>query len=193
MHLSEFLLHFQQPWRAGQAHDYGLPQKTRQAAVLIAMHPKQDGLHVILTQRAMHLAHHAGEVSFPGGKHEPEDPSLYATALREAEEEIGLSTSQVSILGSLPPYSTISGFSVTPVLAYVDRTLDLTTDLVPDPNEVADIFDVPLSFLMEPVHYHSYTVSRKHIKQPVYFVPYQGKQIWGATAGMLKLLSQQIR
>ena len=167
----------------------------RPAAVLIPLVVREQGLQVLLTQRAAHLHHHGGQISFPGGRVDDGDLSSAHTALREAEEEIGLDEARVEILGELPEYRTGTGFSVTPIVALVHPPFDLHSD----PFEVAEIFEVPLSFLMNPAHHQ-----RREVEMPAssnfasgrrqfYAMPYQGYFIWGATAGMLRNLFHFLR
>ena len=151
------------------------------AAVLIPLIAHPQGLTVLFTQRTPHLKSHAGQVSFPGGRVEPGDASAEFTALREAEEEIGLPGRSVEVLARLPDYRTRTGFRVTPVIGLVTPPLELA----PDPHEVAEVFEVPLAFLLEPRNRQRRT--RKFQGQTVgyYVFEYQGRVIWGATAGML--------
>ena len=192
MNEKDFLSKFHLPWSAGPSHDFPFPAETRPAAVLICLQPPFDDLHVLFTQRASHLNHHAGQISFPGGKYETSDESLIFTALREAEEEIGLNPNKVRILGTLPEYKTISGFAVLPVIGILDESVDLVTDLNIDANEVSRVFQVPLAHLMDQKNYFVHHVERKKQSFPVYFIQYENDVIWGATAGMTALLCKQI-
>jgi 8-oxo-dGTP pyrophosphatase MutT (NUDIX family) len=152
------------------------------AAVLVPLVDHGSGFTVLLTQRTADLKSHAGRISFPGGRMEPEDGTADINALRETEEEIGLARSYVEIIGHLDPYITVSGYEVTPVVGVVTPPFDLT----PDPVEVADIFEVPLSFFLDPANHqrHSRTVA-EGITRAYYAMPYGDRYIWGATAGML--------
>lgn len=192
MNEKEFLSKFHLPWSAGPTHDFPFPAKTRPAAVLICLQPPFDDLQVLFTQRASHLNHHAGQISFPGGKYESSDKSLIHTALREAEEEIGLNSDKVRILGTLPEYKTISGFAVLPVIGILDESLDLNADLTIDTNEVSRLFQVPLSHLMDDSNYFVHHVERRKRTFPVYFIQYNDDVIWGATAGMSAQLCKHI-
>ncbi|USD66436.1 CoA pyrophosphatase [Vibrio sp. SCSIO 43136] len=160
----------------------------RPAAVLIGLVERTNGLHVILTKRAAHLRHHPGQVSFPGGKVEPEDPSAYATAVREAWEEVGIMPSQVSLIGELPTFDTISRFSVTPVIANIDRNYKTKIDH----NEVESVFEVPASFLLNPNNLHQLKVPRKNRLHHVFAVPYEQHLIWGVTAQIVHALQLQL-
>lgn len=158
--------------------------KVTQAAVLIPLLVKEEGLSVLLTQRTNHLHDHAGQISFPGGRMDPQDMSPHDTALRESEEEIGLRRESVEIIGNLPQYLTVSGYSVTPVVALVQPQAEYVLDSF----EVADVFDVPLQFLMNPAN-HQVRVWQSDLgTRRFYSMPYQNRFIWGATAGMLRNL-----
>jgi 8-oxo-dGTP pyrophosphatase MutT (NUDIX family) len=163
------------------------------AAVLVALVARPEGWQVLLTQRTDHLRDHAGQISFPGGRSEPEDADAAATALREAEEEVGLPPAQVSVLGSLPTYTTVTRFVVTPVLAIVRPPLSLTLDRF----EVAEAFEVPLQFLMSPVHHQRHVFDAEGVQRQFLSMPWRGAGadgqereyfIWGATAAMLRNL-----
>ncbi len=187
----EFLLRFNLRQLAESQHNYQHHLPLKSAAVLIALvEPEQadKGLQVLLTKRASHLKHHPSQVSFPGGKVEQEDNSLIDTALREAFEEIGLNRDDVSVAGQLPPYQTISGFQVTPVIAIVSRSQDYKLDK----NEVAEIFQVPLQYFLTTNDHHVFEASRNGKQHNVHFLPYKHYNIWGATAVMLKDLVSQL-
>lgn len=187
----EFLLRFNLRQLAESQHNYQHHLPLKSAAVLIALvEPEQadKGLQVLLTKRASHLKHHPSQVSFPGGKVEQEDNSLIDTALREAFEEIGLNRDDVSVAGQLPPYQTISGFQVTPVIAIVSRSQDYKIDK----NEVAEIFQVPLQHFLTTNDHHVFEASRNGKQHNVHFLPYKHYNIWGATAVMLKDLVSQL-
>ena len=162
--------------------------KQRPAAVLCGLRQGADGLCVVLTQRAGHLNQHAGQVAFPGGKIDPHDPSPHHAALREAEEEIGLRPDQVEVLGTLDPYLTSTGFHVTPIVGHIDP--DWVP--VPDPSEVDEVFEPPLDFLMDPVNRQRHHHDRNGYRRYYYAMPWEGRYIWGATAGMLKQLADRI-
>jgi 8-oxo-dGTP pyrophosphatase MutT (NUDIX family) len=158
------------------------------AAVLIPVVAHAQGLTLLFTQRTTHLRSHSGQVAFPGGRAEPGDASAEFTALREAEEEIGLAPASVEVLARLPDYRTRTGFRVTPVVGLVTPPLSLT----PDPHEVAEIFEVPLAFLMDQRNCQRRT--REFLGQTVgyYVFEYQNRVIWGATAGMLVNLNRML-
>jgi len=181
----EFLLRFNLLQLAESEHNYQHALPLKSAAVLIALvesENKDEGLQVLLTKRASHLKHHPSQVSFPGGKVEQEDKSIIDTALREAFEEIGLSADAVTVAGQLPPYQTISGFQVTPVVAIVASSQSYQMDK----NEVAEIFQVPLQHFLTTDDHHVFVASKNGKQHNVHFLPYKHYNIWGATAVMLK-------
>jgi 8-oxo-dGTP pyrophosphatase MutT (NUDIX family) len=158
--------------------------KITEAAVLIPLLLKDDGLSVLLTQRTNHLRDHAGQISFPGGRMDPGDAGPNDTALRESEEEIGLERSRVEIIGHMPQYLTVSGYSVTPVVGLVQAQ----AEYVLDEFEVADVFEVPLQFLMDPANHQVRMWQSEQGSRRFYAMPYENRFIWGATAGMLRNL-----
>ncbi|WGF86776.1 CoA pyrophosphatase [Marinivivus vitaminiproducens] len=160
------------------------PGRTRTpAAVLLGLidHPAPDVTTVLLTQRTAHLRDHAGQVAFPGGRVEPEDKGPVDTALREAEEEVGLPPDRVEILGFLPPYDTVTGFRIQPVVGWVRPPEGFR----PQPFEVADVFEVPLGFVLDPANHQRRRGMRNGRERTFYVLPYENRYIWGATAGML--------
>lgn len=161
----------------------------KQAAVLVPLFEKNQQLHILFTLRASHLKHHAGQVSFPGGKVEPTDTNLTATALREAEEEIGLSADNCQILGKLNSYQTKTGFQVHPIVALINHPSNFNID----ENEVAEVFSVPLSFIINKNNHFTVLSHINGRQHPVTFMPYQHYNIWGATAAMLKDLAMHIK
>jgi 8-oxo-dGTP pyrophosphatase MutT (NUDIX family) len=155
------------------------------AAVLIPIIMRADPT-VLLTLRTSHLSTHSGQIAFPGGKVDLSDANVVAAAMREAHEEIGLDPGALEILGQLPEYITGSVFHVTPVVALVRPELAL----VPNPNEVADMFEVPLAYLMNPANHRHHQVHWQGVQREWLSMPYQDglteRFIWGATAGMLR-------
>jgi 8-oxo-dGTP pyrophosphatase MutT (NUDIX family) len=170
-----------------------LPRAPAAASVLVPIVAHPDGLRLLLTQRTDHLRDHAGQISFPGGRRETHDADAIATALRETEEEVGLSRGHVDVIGTLPIYTTVTAFQVTPVVALVTPGFALALD----PFEVAEAFEVPLSFLMNPTHHQRHVVTvdgveRRFVSMPWNVQDHAGKArqyfIWGATAAMLRNL-----
>jgi 8-oxo-dGTP pyrophosphatase MutT (NUDIX family) len=151
------------------------------AAVLVPLVERAEGLTIMLTQRTAHLAAHAGQISFPGGRMEPGDASDEATALRETQEEIGLCADRIELLGRLDTYLTRTGFRVTPVVGLVHPPFTLA----PDPFEVAEVFEVPLAFVLDPTSVQRQSRIYNGVERSFYVFPYQQRRIWGATAGML--------
>jgi 8-oxo-dGTP pyrophosphatase MutT (NUDIX family) len=151
------------------------------AAVLVPLVDRPSGLTVLLTQRTAHLNDHAGQISFPGGRVEPDDPSHQAAALREAEEEVGLPPSHVEVIGTLDYYIVRSGYRVTPVVGFVNTPFEVK----PDPFEVAEVFEVPLSFVINTDNHVMESRTDQGVERTFYVLPYENRYIWGATAGML--------
>jgi 8-oxo-dGTP pyrophosphatase MutT (NUDIX family) len=154
------------------------------ASVLIGLVQRDSGLHVLLTQRTDHLRDHAGQVSFPGGRAEDSDADAADTALREAEEEVGLPRAATEVIGTLPTYTTVTHFVVTPVVALVTPPFELALDAF----EVAAAFEVPLEFLMTPANHQRHTFRHEEVERRFLSMPWQGRFIWGATAAMLRNL-----
>ena len=154
------------------------------AAVLVPVVARDSGLTVLLTQRTSHLARHAGQVAFPGGRIDDTDETPVAAALRETEEETGIARAFVEPLGFLDTYLTGTAYRVVPVVAIVRPGFTLT----PHEGEVADVFEVPLAFLMNPVHHETHSREFQGRDQFYYAMPYEGRYIWGATAGMIRNL-----
>ena len=167
--------------------DFPLRHQGQAAAVLIPIVERQE-LQLLLTQRALHLKHHPGQISFPGGRQEPFDADLKQTALRETAEEIGLDARHIEVVGKLAPYRTISGYEITPYVALVTPPFSLQADS----NEVADMFEVPLAYVLNPENHHTEWVSRQQQRYPIYFIPWQQQMIWGATAAIIRNLSHVI-
>ncbi|CTQ51971.1 putative NUDIX hydrolase [Roseibium album] len=154
----------------------------RDAAVLIGIMERSAGPTVVLTQRTGHLNSHAGQVAFPGGKIDPTDKGPVEAALREADEEIGLDTRRVELLGSLAPYLTGSGYRVVPVVG----TILETTSFRPNPDEVDDVFEVPLNFLMNPANHQKQSREWQGKRRYFYAMPFGERYIWGVTAGIIR-------
>lgn len=157
------------------------------AAVLVPFVARAEPT-LLLTQRTAHLSTHSGQIAFPGGKVDATDASIEDAALREAEEEVGLARVHVEVLGTLPVYTTGTAFMVTPVVAWVEPGFTLQ----PNPGEVADVFEVPLSFLLDPAHHRRHALEAEGVRREWFSMPYQDgaseRFIWGATAGMLRNL-----
>lgn len=158
----------------------------RPAAVLIAVQRSKAGAQIILTQRASTLKHHAGQISFPGGKRDEQDTSLEETALREADEEIGLRPENVQVLGRMPTHETVTGFTVTPILGLVRDTFDPKLDY----KEVAEVFLTPLHHLTNPQQFSVQGRRWRGQRRRYYTVPYGPYYIWGATARILRTLAE---
>ncbi|HCH68901.1 MAG TPA: CoA pyrophosphatase [Colwellia sp.] len=194
MNKAEFIYRFNLLQHGDSCHNYQHNSPLKSAAVLIALVNNSDdmnssGLQVLLTKRASHLKHHPSQISFPGGKVEPTDKNLTHTALREAQEEIGLSPEAVTIIGQLPNYEVISGYQVTPIVAIIDSPQYYQKDA----NEVDEIFQVPLEHFLQSENHRSIISYRNGDHHNVHFFPYKHYNIWGATAAMLKDLVDHIK
>lgn len=159
------------------------------AAVLIPIIEKNNQLEIILTLRASHLKHHAGQISFPGGKVETYDTNAIATALRETHEEIGISAKHISVVGTLPSYHTATGYHITPVLGFIEPPAQYCLDT----NEVAEIFHVPLNHFLNSNNHIALNLYHNLTTHAVYFMPYKHYNIWGVTASILKNLTEQLQ
>jgi 8-oxo-dGTP pyrophosphatase MutT (NUDIX family) len=164
----------------------GAPDAVRQAAVLVAITDRPDP-GVLLTVRREHMRNHPGQISFPGGRLDAGE-DVFAAALREAEEEIGLPPGLVELWGAADPYCTVTGFAVTPVLGLVPPDLPLA----PHEHEVADWFEAPLSFLLDPANQQRMSAEFQGRTRHYYQIDWQGRRIWGATAAMLVNLTRRL-
>jgi 8-oxo-dGTP pyrophosphatase MutT (NUDIX family) len=181
-----------QPEHAGDGRTF-VQRAPAAAAVLVPLVQRPGGLHVLLTRRTDHLRDHAGQISFPGGRSEPSDDGPAGTALREAQEEVGLAPEHVRVIGQMPIYATVTSFHVTPVVALVQPSFSLSID----PFEVAEAFEVPLAFLMTPAHHRRHDMLYDGRQRQFLSMPWRGPGsdgvereyfIWGATAAMLRNL-----
>ena len=187
------------PWQTDADNELWIRAKEFVPASVLVPLVMRDQVSVLLTQRTAHLSKHAGQISFPGGRQEPTDPDPVATALREAQEEVGLDPSRVRVLGTLPTYATGTGFMVTPVVGLIDPLEDemQRLKLQADANEVADIFEVPLPFLMNPQFHHRHALDVSGARFEFFSMPWRPPHeqdreyfIWGATAAMLRNFSR---
>lgn len=180
------------PWNFADLSDLIARESSTDAAVLVGLVARAEGLQVLLTRRTDHLRTHAGQVSFPGGRMESDDVDAAAAALREAHEEIGLASALVSPLGYLDPLITISGFRVLPLVAVIEPHYVAT----PDPGEVAEVFEVPLDFLMHPDNLErvaiDYRGRTRHVLQYRSAPQAPQHRIWGATASILFNLRERL-
>jgi 8-oxo-dGTP pyrophosphatase MutT (NUDIX family) len=156
------------------------------AAVLVGLVDRPNGLSILLTQRTAHLTDHAGQISFPGGRIEPTDPDPIHAALREAEEEVGLPPGHVEPIGRLDTWLTGTGFDITPIVGLVRVPYPMN----PDPFEVAEVFEVPLDFILDSKNHHRQSREWKGRTRHFFVLPYENRYIWGATAGMLVNLAE---
>lgn len=163
--------------------------RVTEAAVLVPLVGRSGRVEVLLTQRTAHLDDHAGQISFPGGRVEAGDASREQTALRETEEEIGLASGSVALLGRLPDYEIPSGFRITPVVGWIEPPFALK----PDPFEVAAVFEAPLDYFLEAAHYQRREFHFRGRHRHYMAIPFEGRYIWGATAGMLYNLCRMLR
>ena len=159
------------------------------AAVLVPLINRNDGLSVLFTERSRDLPDHPGQISFPGGRIEQDDGDPEVAALREAQEEVGLPRERVTLLGRLADYETVTGYRVTPVVGWVEPPFELKAD----PMEVADVFEVPLAFLLEPSNQQRHFRMIGDRRRDYYAIPYGEHYIWGATAAMLLIFDRTLR
>lgn len=197
MDKADFLFRFNLKQHSDSCHNYQHHAPLKSAAVLIALFEhdtkgdrySSDDLHILLTKRASHLKHHPSQISFPGGKAELTDTSLVHTALREAQEEIGLDPDTLTVIGQLPNYQLISGYQVTPIVAIINSVQAYKKD----DNEVDEIFHVPLQHFLQDENHHCIDSYRNGRIHNIHFYPYKHYNIWGATAAMLKDLVNRIK
>ncbi|MSU89535.1 CoA pyrophosphatase [Rhodobacteraceae bacterium 2CG4] len=186
------------PWR-GDSSDFDLApdirtalppgRKLKPAAVLIALVERDDGPHVLLTRRSRRLKAHPGQIAFPGGRVDAGDASSWHAALREAQEEIGLEPALVAPLGAMPRHETVTGFDVEPHVGRVAPGFSVRAAEA----EVAEVFEVPLAFLLDPVNYQVHERDWNGRRRRYYAVPWGPYYIWGATARILKALSDRVQ
>lgn len=165
-----------------------LPAPLRPAAVLAPIVRRANGWTMLFTQRAHETPAHPGQVSFPGGRVHADDSSPLETALRETEEEIGLARRFIEPLGAWDRYNTGTGFTVTPIVGFVEPGFELRLD----PREVAEVFETPLAFLMDPANHERREGVWRGKTRAYYAMPYDGREIWGATAGMIRALWERL-
>jgi len=182
-------------WLAGASAEVlsrvraSLPARQVPAAVLVPLVERETGMTVLLTQRAETLKDHAGQISFPGGRIEPDDKDAWHAALRETYEEIGLKPHFVEFAGYLPDHHVITGFIVTPVVGFVNPDYQLRIAKA----EVHDVFEVPLDFILDTANHKSRQRKLGDVTYEVHDIPYGGRNIWGATAGMLMTLRRMLQ
>lgn len=190
--LAERLARPSPPHARGMSDGFRLPGRegaATRAAVLVPLVNREHGLTLLLTQRSADLPDHPGQISFPGGRVEPEDASLAAAALREATEEVGLPAARVEVLGHMATYETVTGYEVTPVVGWVEPPFDLKLDV----REVEAAFEVPLAFLLDPANQQRHFRMLGETRRDFWAIPYGERFIWGATAAMLMMLDSTLR
>jgi 8-oxo-dGTP pyrophosphatase MutT (NUDIX family) len=171
-----------------QRYHHSPEREVTPAAVLVPLINRPGGVTVMLTQRTAHLNDHAGQISFPGGRVDEGDIDRIHTALREAEEEVGLARAAVQVIGTLPEYDIPTGFRVTPVVGWIEPPVEVD----PDPFEVAELFEVPLAHFLDPANHQRHSDEVNGRRRNFYVMPYRERYIWGATAGMLFTLYQAL-
>lgn len=160
----------------------------RKAAVLIGLVERRHGLNVIFTERARHLRHHPGQISFPGGKYERFDKNLKQTAIRETNEEIGIKPDHINIIGELAPLKTVTGFEIFPYVAFIDQRFTLHVDL----QEVSTVFEAPFTHFLDRSNSYKQPISDNKTRRFTHCIPYQNHLIWGATAQIIKNLQAML-
>ena len=175
-------------WNHAELHDLIATATLRRAAVLVPIIERTDGLAVLFTQRTEGLTQHAGQISFPGGGIEPVDRDAVAAALRETQEEVGIEPALVEPFGYLDCFETISGYCVTPVVAHVDPAYRA----VPDPREVAEVFEVPLAFFLDSANLRRRRIDYRGRPREIFEFRHDEKNIWGVTAAMLLSLVRRM-
>ncbi len=158
----------------------------KSAAVLVPLVDRPDGFTVMLTRRTDHLSNHGGQISFPGGRCDPGDPDCIATALRETEEEVGIARKHITVVGELDDYIVGTGYLVRPIVGIVTPPFDMK----PHDHEVAEVFETPLDFIMDPANLKRHSRDAEGVKRDHFAIPWGDYYIWGATAGMLRNLSE---
>jgi 8-oxo-dGTP pyrophosphatase MutT (NUDIX family) len=184
--IGELRRRFARPRRIAESlgGDHGIDSDEaalRPASVLIPIIARTEELTVLFTRRTTHLRDHSGQISFPGGRAEPQDPSPESTALRETEEEIGIDPGRIEVAGRLAEYRTGTGYRITPVVGFVTPPFELK----PDAYEVDEVFEVPFSFLLDPRHHLLQSREIRGEMRSFFAIPYERHYIWGATAGLL--------
>lgn len=188
MNIKDFNKRFYHVRHVPVEQDFPLRSSAKPAAVLIPI-VLRESLSVLFTRRAAHLTHHGGQISFPGGRYDESDTDLKETALRETEEETGLHRSHIDIIAHLPKFKTVSRYEVTPFVSLVMPGFELKIN----EEEVDLVFEVPLSHLIDQRNHMTHDIKRNGIVYPVYFIPWQGTFIWGATAAFLRTLSHHLQ
>lgn len=179
------------PGARGMSDGFRLPGREGAAipaAVLVPLVNRPEGLRLLLTQRSADLPDHPGQISFPGGRLESGDIDHAAAALRETAEEIGLDPGKVQVLGELASYETVSGYRVLPIVGWIEPPFELT----PDPHEVADVFEVPLDFVLDRSNHQRHFRMLGTLRRDYWAIPWLTRYIWGATAAMLLIFERTL-